>query len=82
VLLEPDPADLLEPDPVVRVDLPAAVPVDRLWQAVRAEARVDLLEPDLVVRVDPAAVAARTPSSIPRMAKFPTLRTPARSLTT
>jgi hypothetical protein len=80
VLLEPDPADLLEPDPVVRVDLPAAVPVDRLWQAVRAEARVDLLEPDLVVRV--AAVAARTPLSIPPMAKFPTLRTPARSLTT
>jgi hypothetical protein len=76
-LLEPDLAVLLEPDLAVLVELRAVVPADRLRQAALAEVPVAR-----VVPVDRAAVAARTPSSIPRTAKFPTQRKLARSLTT
>jgi hypothetical protein len=83
-LLEPDLAVLLEPDLAVLVELRAVVPADRLRQAALAEVPVARVVPEepLVVLADRAAVAARTPSSIPRTAKFPTQRKLARSLTT
>ena len=62
------------------VGLLEVVPVD-LLQAVARLLQVGFLEADLA-EVVPAAVAARIPSSIPRMAKFPTRRLLARSPTT